>query len=203
MDTASLGTASSGLRNAVRFCRRSVRAGAFACELATRRRWLGARDAQWIAENLSALRGFAVDVSGPASGPVELDGAALVMAEPSAHASLAVLAAVPFIGSVGPSLLAHGEPWWPRGPGGPVLLSTSDREELGDLARARARIVPVAVRLTLPVRSGLGALFPVRSGVTQVQLRFGAALRLGPGGEGPDIAATLREEIDRLLPAAA
>jgi hypothetical protein len=203
METASLGAASAGLRTAVRFCRRSVRAGAFACELATRRRWLGARDTQWIAENLSALRGFAVDVSGVSGGTIELESAALVVAEPSAHAALAVLAAVPFVGSVGPSLWADGEPWWPRGPGVPVLLSTGDREELADLARAHARVVPVAVRLTPPLRGALGGLWPVRSGVTQVRLHFGAPLRLGPAGQGHDIGDGLRDEIDRLLPAAA
>jgi hypothetical protein len=195
MDSGSIGLASSGFRTAVRVCRRSVRAGAFACELATRRRWLGTRDAQWIAENLLSLRGFAVDLSGDVDRASA--GAALVIAEPSAQAALAIMAAVP-LASVGPSLVAAGEPWWPHGPGAPLLLSAGDREALDGLARAGEHVIPVAVRLTLPARSALGAFLPVRSGVTQIELRLGAPLRLGH-----DAAASVREEIDSLLPAAA
>ena len=49
-------TRPSPLHSAVKMYRRSVRAGAFACELAMRRGPSG--HAHWIAENLSALRGW-------------------------------------------------------------------------------------------------------------------------------------------------
>lgn len=190
----------SPLRTAVRIYRRSVRAGAFACELVTRRPWLGARDAHWIAENLSALRGTAVEVRGLPPGP---DVAALVIAEPCAAAALAVLAAVP-LASMGPSLARTdiAEPWWPRGTGSPVLLSTDDVDELARLAERAARIVPVAARLTYPP-PGSRLAWPVRGGVTRARLCFGAPLELRPGQAGRDIAARAGDEIERLAMQAA
>jgi hypothetical protein len=193
---ANTGTASS-LRTAVRACRRSVRAGAFACELATRRPWLGPRDAQWIAENLIALRGLAVEVAGARGGVTE----ALVLAEPCATSALAILSAIPGA-SIGPSLAARGEPWWPRAGAGPVLLSIDDGDELGRLARERARIVPVAVELS-PRPSG-ARLWPTRTGVTHVRLWLGAPLELGPpagdrASDHHDVAVRARREIACLI----
>jgi hypothetical protein len=181
----------SSLRAAVRMCRRSVRAGAFACELVTRRPWLDARHARWIAENLSALRGWTVEVTGDA--PAE-DATALVIDLPCATAALAVLAAVP-LGSMGPSLAAGGEPWWPHGAVGPVLMTTADGEELGRLAARAASIVPVAVELT----SSADASRRPRSHVTRARLAFGARLQLAPGRAGWEVAARARGEIERLL----
>ena len=168
-------------------CRRSVRAGAFACELVTRRPWMDARHAQWIAENLSALRGWTVEVS----GDVPAAGDALVIDEPSATAALAVLAAVP-LGSMGASLTAGGEPWWPHGAHGPILLSTADGDELGRLAARSAAIVPVAVKL---VASAAGR----RPRITSARLAFGGAIQLSPGRAGWEVAARARGEIQRLL----
>lgn len=173
----------SSLRAAVRMCRRSVRAGAFACELVTRRPWLDPRHAQWIAENLSALRGWTVEVS----GDVPDRGDALVIDEPSATAALAVLAAVP-LGSMGASLMTGGEPWWPNRAHGPVLLSTADGDELGRLAARSAAIVPVAVLIA----SAAGRPRSAR-------LSFGAAIQLAPGRAGWEVAARARGEIQRLL----
>ena len=182
--------------------RRSVRVGAFACELATRRPWLGARDAHWIAENLSALHGTAVEVRGLAPGA---EVAALVIAEPCAAAALAVLAAVP-LASMGPSLVSRAEPWWPRGTGAPVLLSIGDADELERLAHRSARVVPVAVQMTCPPsasRALVALAWPVRGGVTRARLCFGAPLELRPGQAGRDIAARAQGEIERLATQAA
>jgi len=173
--------------------RRSVRAGAFACELVTRLPWLGARDAHWIAENLSALRGTALEVRGDLP---DASAAALVIAEPCAAAALAVLSAVP-LASMGPSLAARAEPWWPRGTGAPVLLSTGDAGELERLAACGARVVPVAVWLTCPP-TGARLAWPVRTAATRARLSFGAPLALRPGQAGRDIAARAVAEIDRL-----
>lgn len=186
----------SSLRNAVRMCRRSVRAGAFACELATRRPWLGPGDARWIAENLSALRGWTVEVDGVAPGE---EAAALVIAEPCAMSALAVLAAVP-LGSMGPSLAPDREPWWPDGAGGPTLLTTSDDEELGRLAARRALVVPVAVGLSPRHADGARrSRWRVRAGVMRARVRFGAPLELAPAEAGWAIAARARDEIARML----
>jgi hypothetical protein len=178
--------------------RRSVRVGAFACELATRRPWLGARDAHWIAENLSALRGTAVEVSGASPGA---DIAALVIAEPDATAALAVLATAP-LAAMGPSLSARAAPWWPRGTGAPVLLSTADADELERLAARGARIVPVAVELSgaPSLRPPRSRPWPPRAGVTRARLHFGAAIELRPGQGGLHIAALARDAIDELAP---
>jgi hypothetical protein len=190
--------ATGPLRTAVRMYRRSVRAGAFACELVSRRPWLGARDAHWIAENLSALRGTAVETSGDAPGD---DVAALIIAEPDATAALAVLAAAP-LAAMGPSLSARAAPWWPRGTGAPVLLSTADTDELEHLAARGAHVVPVAVELSCapssrPPRS---LPWPPRAGVTRARLQFGAAIELRPGQRGRDIASIARAAIDSLAP---
>ena len=189
----------SSLRTAVRMCRRSVRAGAFACELATRRRWLGAGDAHWIAENLSALRGWTVEVKGGAPPP---GASALVIAEPCRVAALALLAAAP-LASVGRSLAAQSDAWWPCGAGAPVLLSTRDKAELDLLASERAVIVPVAVELA-PPPPGRGSRplgWPPSAGVTEVRLWFGAPLDVGDGaaGAGRDPAARARDQIERML----
>jgi hypothetical protein len=173
--------------------RRSVRAGAFACELATRRPWLGARDARWIAENLSALRGTAVEVRGGRPDP---GAAALIIAEPSPAAALAVLAAVP-LASMGPSLIARAEPWWPRGTGAPVLLSTGDAEELERLASRAASLVPVAVWLMCPP-PGARLSWAPRASVSCARLCFGAPLELRPGEAGRAIAERARGAIDRI-----
>jgi hypothetical protein len=186
--------AASPLRTAVRMYRRSVRAGAFACELVSRRPWLGARDAHWIAENLSALRGTAVEVSGDAPGA---DIAALVMAEPDETAALAVLAAAP-LAAMGPSLSARAAPWWPRGTGAPVLLSTTDVDQLEHLAARGARVVPVAVELSCAPSPARSLPWPPRAGVTRARLDFGAAIELRPGQRGRDIAAIARAAIDSL-----
>jgi hypothetical protein len=189
--------ATSPLRAAVKMYRRSVRAGAFACELVSRRPWLGARDAHWIAENLSALRGTAVETS----GDVPADIAALIIAEPDATAALAVLAAAP-LAAMGPSLRARAAPWWPRGTGAPVLLSTADTDELEHLAARGAHVVPVAVELicTPSSRPPRSLPWPPRAGVTRARLQFGAAIDLRPGQRGRDIAAIARAAIDSLAP---
>ncbi|HWM85929.1 MAG TPA: hypothetical protein VNO33_08820 [Kofleriaceae bacterium] len=150
-----------------------MRAGAFACELAARRRWLDPGHAHWIAENLSALRGFAVEVVGAGPG----DETAALVIESCPIAALAVLSAVPHA-SMGPSLAALGEPWWPRGAGGPVLLTGSDAEVLDRLLQRRARVVPVAVQLT---GSPAGSRWSLRGGVTRARLRFGAPLEPAAG----------------------
>ena len=184
-------------------CRHSVRAGAFACEVATRRRWLGANDAQWVAQNLSALRGMAIDVFGeaPAGGGATT---ALVISEPSAGAALAVLAAAP-VASVGRSLSAWREGWWPHSAGAPILLSSRDDEELGRFADQRARIVPIAVELT--ARDSAPAIRAAHSphapGVSRARLWFGAPLQLEPGTASWYAAARARDEIERLLARAA
>jgi hypothetical protein len=191
--------AASPLRTAVRMYRRSVRAGAFACELATRRPWLGARDAHWIAENLSALRGTAVETTGT---PPDAGVAALVIAEPSHIAALAVLAAAPLaLAAMGPSLSARAEPWWPRGTGAPVLLTTDDADELERLAGLGARVVPVAVELSCPpplARLSRSLPWQLRVGVTRARLHFGAAIELEPGQDGRALAGLARDEIERL-----
>jgi hypothetical protein len=176
--------ATAPLRAAVRMCRRSVRAGAFACELAARR-WLGPCDARWIAQNLAALRGIDVEVCG--EPPRGAD--ALVIAEPSGLAGFALLATVP-LASIGPSLVDCSEPWWPRAGGAPVLLSTRDGDDLARLAAMRARIVPVGV-----CAAALG------SGVTRARLRFGAPIELDAAA-GWSAAARARDEIERVTRAA-
>jgi hypothetical protein len=177
MDVAD---ATASLRAAVKMCRRSVRAGAFACELAARR-WLGAGDARWIAQNLAALRGIDVEVR----GELPQGGVALVIAEPSALAGFALLATLPSA-SVGPSLAECGEPWWPRGAGGPLLLSSRDADELCRLAAERAPIIPVQVSTA-----------PCESGVTRARLSFGRPIELD-ATTGWYAAARARVEIERL-----